>query len=364
MNLQELQNSNYICYSVIAGSHAYGTATPTSDIDIRGIFVLPDSYFTSLSKPPMQISDNSNDVTYYELNRFFELAKDCNPNIIELLWVPDDCISISSPIAQKLIDNRHLFISKKAYHTFSGYAFSQIKRAKGQNKWINNPQPEERPRKEDFCSVLSKCYREHSTGMSRSLAHDPVSLKDAGIDLKQYHVAKMNATVSAAIYRLYFYGDDAKGVIRDDQIVCESIPLSDEHDRYSGLLLYNEQGYEAAVRNWKNYWDWRKERNEHRYKSQEAGEIDYDSKNMLHCMRLLWSGENILKYGEPIVKFSGDKLQILQDIRNGKYDYETIMEIVESKMEELKSLVDVSTIPHSVNMKAISALYDDLRSMI
>ncbi len=133
--------------------------------------------------------------------------------------------------------------------------------------------------------------------------------------------------------------------------------LEDEEEKFVGILLYDKAQYDSDLRDWKNYWEWRKNRNESRYKSQEDGEIDYDAKNIHHCFRLLYSGKNILKYGEPIVRFEGEKLQFLKDIRNGKYSYEYLMNLVESEMQEMDSLKESSNLPKSPNMKKIEKLY-------
>ncbi|MFW5890609.1 MAG: DNA polymerase beta superfamily protein [bacterium] len=138
MQLKDLKKENWIIYECIAGSHAYNTYTKESDIDIRGIFCVPNDFWFSTKPVIQQVSDKTNDVTFYELRRYFELASDCNPNIIELLWIPEDCHIDVKPMMKYLIDNRELFISKKAYHTFSGYAYSQISRARGINKRINS----------------------------------------------------------------------------------------------------------------------------------------------------------------------------------------------------------------------------------
>ena len=127
----------------------------------------------------------------------------------------------------------------------------------------------------------------------------PVPLKLSGIDLDHYHVAKMEHVEHT--YRLYDYRDtNAKGVFRGPELhlAVESIPKADEWARFAGLLIYNRPAYESELRSWKQYWDWRKHRNEARYRSQEAGEIDYDAKNIMHCLRLLWSGASILENGK------------------------------------------------------------------
>jgi len=73
-------------------------------------------------------------------------------------------------------------------------------------------------------------------------------------------------------------------------------------------MIYNDNEYQKAMIDWKNYWTWIKERNPNRWIAQEKGEINYDTKNMQHCIRLLLSTKNILTKGEPIVRFEGDTL--------------------------------------------------------
>jgi hypothetical protein len=268
-----------------------------------------------------------------------------------------------TPAMQKIIDNRHLFISKKAYHTFNGYAHSQIKRAKGQNKWINNPQPKNPPDKLGHCWIIPISRYSFSgiigqSSESTRMPFRPFAL--SGINLNKYNCAKMEHMENT--YRLYWYGSNAKGVFRglNQQLVVESIPKEEEWSKFAGLLIFNEQAYNAAYKDWVNYHDWLKNRNETRYMSQESGEIDYDAKSVMHCMRLLWSGENILLHGEPIVRFEGERRQMLLDIRNDLFTYEDIIAIVEGKKAELDELNETSTIQNKVNIKKIDELYREV----
>jgi len=369
MNLKDIENLKI--YEIIAGSYAYGTNTEESDIDLRGIFVLPNDFFLSMTDPIKQVSDEKNDTTFYELRRYFELAKDCNPNITEMLYSPSDCTKIVSPEMDRILSERNIFISKKAYHSFSGYAFAQVKRSRGQNKWVNNPQSETPPDKLDFCwfvdvpRVGKLQIRLYETCSAVSVENDgmpcrPIPIKQANIDLSQYNAAKMEHMEH--VYRLYEYEGRARGVFRgvSQQLVVESIPFDDEWFYFSGLLIYNEPGYSAACKDWKNYWTWKKERNEARYRTQEAGEVDFDSKNMQHCMRLLWSGRNILENGEPIVRFSGEKLQHLRDIRSGKYTHDQLMEWIEEEMRKLDKIKESSDLPESSDFNKINKLYREI----
>lgn len=371
MNLQELRDSGRIIFSCVSGSHAYGTATPTSDKDIRGIYVNPQAEYMGLSEPAGQISDDKNDITYYSLKRIFELLQTANPNIIELLYMPKECVEICTPVMQKVIDNRNMFISKKCWHSHSGYAFSQIKKAKGQNKMVHNPQPETMPVKEDFCFVVPSeslqfvvlgrevFYNSLPPDVFQKMPCRPVPIPETKIDLSQYHCARLEQCEH--FYRLYYYGKEAKGVFRgNDMLVPESIPLNDERTRFVGLLIYNQHLYDKALRDWHTYWDWKKNRNEQRWLDQEKGALNYDAKNLMHCMRLLYSGENILKNGEPIVRFEGDKLKHLLDIRFSRLPYEDVMSVVEAKMAEMEAMYETSIIPWEVNRKSIERLYREL----
>ena len=77
---------------------------------------------------------------------------------------------------------------------------------------------------------------------------------------------------------------------------------------------------------------------------------------MMHCMRLVLSGKSVLTTGEPIVRFEGDKLQLLRDIRAGKYEYEEIMKVVDSELNDLKKLEEISSLPDETDKEQIDNL--------
>jgi len=273
MNLEMLEKSNWIIYKWLTGSYAYGTAIEgKSDKDYRGIFVLPLSERVTLkSSIPEVGQEKPVDVKYYEVEKFLQLALDCNPNIVEFLFPPSDCIEICTPIMQMIIDNRNLFISKKAFHTFSGYAYAQIKKAKGEHKWINNPKPENPPIRDEFCWVIPSESMSYDV---KNIPARPVSINKSGINLEEYHAAGLEHVSNT--FRLYHYGNSSKGVFRNNNLVCESIPIEDEASKFWGFLIYNDDEYQKAMLDWKNYWTWKKERNPNRWIAQEKGEIDFD----------------------------------------------------------------------------------------
>jgi hypothetical protein len=343
------EHSKAILFECISGSRAYGTVTAGSDEDIRGVFVVPAADYINLRRPPDQVGDERGNTVYYSLRRVIELLATANPNILELLFMPEDCVLKTSPAMQMLIAHRYLFISKQCVDTHAGYAMSQIKKARGQNKWVNNPRAEAPPVKEDFCHVIPWSGAEPAGRPAR-----PVPLRQIGWDLSQYHAARLEHARDT--YRLYFYGSSAHGVFRGDVIACESIPMEDEATRFAGLLLYNEPGWKQALVDHQNYWGWRRERNEARWQQQERGELDFDAKNMMHTVRLLLSGRSLMAHGRPIVRFEGEQLALLMSIREGRRSFDEIMSIAQTILAECESLKLKADLPDICDTAQASAV--------
>ncbi len=346
-----------ILFSAIVGSQAYGTATPESDEDVHGLFVLPALEYLALSPPAEQLGDDRSNVVYYSLRRALELLAVANPNLLELLFLPADCVLRSSPEMVTLLENRHLFLSRRCADTHVGYARAQIKRARGQNKWINNPKPETPPRREDFCYVLPREGLGAAPDSSAPPAR-PVPLEKLDWDLAHYHAARVEH--AQELYRLYAYGPEARGVFRGDELVCTSIPKEDEAPRFAGLLLYSETVFEQALRDHKNYWQWRAHRNEARWQKQEQGELDYDAKNLMHTVRLLLSGRSILARGEPIVRFEGEPLALLRRIRGGELTYEEILALADDLIADCERLAKTSDLAPNADPVKVEALLGEL----
>lgn len=176
LTVDDIKANGWLVLETIMGSKAYGLDTPTSDTDIRGVYILPKALFYSLDYAP-QVSNETNDIVYYELRRFIELLSKNNPNIIEMLNVPESCVLYRHDIMKQV--NAGMFLSKLCEKTFANYAFTQIKKAYGLEKKIVNPVEEKRRTVLDFCFVhlykeaiplqdflRQKKYRQQELGLS------------------------------------------------------------------------------------------------------------------------------------------------------------------------------------------------------
>jgi len=345
----ESEQSPSLIFRAIVGSRAYGTHRAESDTDIRGVFALPASAYLALNQPPNQVSDGRGDRVYYALRRFLELAASANPNIIELLYLPDDCVLVCRPAMALIRHQRNRFITKAAHESHLGYARAQIKKARGRKKWINQPQPEQPP------TTLQHCWYLPAEAPEGRYPYRPVPLERAGVDPTACRCAAVEHVPN--LYRLYDYaGEETTGIIRGNRIHCDSIPREDERARCIGLVFYHEEAHEQARRNHRGYWEWVRNRNPHRWQAQERGEIDYDTKNMMHTVRLILSGAHILREGEPLVRFEGEQLAFLKATLAGEHDYEDLIARVDELVTELDALADASELLERVDPGWLDAL--------
>lgn len=117
------------------GSHAHGMYVPPSDptgiddVDIQCVYIPDlDAYFGPHLDPPRgrDVKVGEWDSAAYEVRHMVGLLCNGNPNVLSLLWTKD-LIHVERE-GQMLIDARRLFATKRAYHSFGGYAHGQLKR--------------------------------------------------------------------------------------------------------------------------------------------------------------------------------------------------------------------------------------------
>lgn len=115
------------------GSEAHGTYDERlgiDDIDLMGFVAPGRGYYHGLesfgSSDTKEIKDGPWDIVLYEAKKAIRLLANGNPNVLSLLWL--DHYHVATKAGQLLIQNRHLFMSKRIYHTFQGYAYSQLKK--------------------------------------------------------------------------------------------------------------------------------------------------------------------------------------------------------------------------------------------
>lgn len=118
------------------GSIAHGTylnqkknENSIDDKDVMGVFLGTERHYTGFEENKVgEKMFREWDIVQYELKKFVSLLLKNNPNVLMLLWLPEKYYLHKDKYGEMLIQNRDIFVSKYAYHSFSGYAYSQFKR--------------------------------------------------------------------------------------------------------------------------------------------------------------------------------------------------------------------------------------------
>lgn len=116
-----------ILLQATVGSHLYRLNTSASDLDTRGIFVVPTVDTFRINKYVEEVQMKDSDTVYWEIEKFLKLAGNGNPNILDLLF-SDVGQEIYGEFGEELVTNKRKFLSKKIFHTFGGYAYGQLKK--------------------------------------------------------------------------------------------------------------------------------------------------------------------------------------------------------------------------------------------
>ena len=121
----------------LGGSHLYGTATPESDLDIRGVFMDTERMLLGFDKKETIVCSEPADISLYSFRKFIQLGLKSNPSVLEILYAPKEKILFTSDVGQELIQNRDLFLSQKVYWALNGAIQSDTKRVRMQEKELN-----------------------------------------------------------------------------------------------------------------------------------------------------------------------------------------------------------------------------------
>jgi hypothetical protein len=100
------------------------------DIDTMGIFLFPPEEYLGLNsgKETEEKFIGKYDMVFYEFKKFVRLLLKSNPNVLGMLWLQENHYLYKTDVGRLLLDNREIFSSKLVYESFTGYAYSQLKR--------------------------------------------------------------------------------------------------------------------------------------------------------------------------------------------------------------------------------------------
>ena len=254
----------------LGGSHGYGMNTPTSDLDIRGIALNTKSEILT-KKNFEQIENKDTDTVIYSFNKIISLICNMNPNTCELLGLKQEHYLYLHPIGEEILSNKRLFLSKKAVHSFGGYANSQLRRL--DNKAMR---------------LVEQAEQEQ---------HILNSIRNA-----EFMFPEKFFTYTSDAIKLYL--DDAISEDFDKEIFMDinlkHYPLRDYKAMWSEMNNIVKEYAKVGRRN------------------QNAIAHDKLGKHMAHLVRLYYMCFDILEK-EEIITYREKEHDLLMDLRNGKY---------------------------------------------
>jgi hypothetical protein len=330
------------------GSHSYGTSTPTSDLDIRGVAIAPKEYYLGLTNNFEQAEIKEPDMVVFELRKFLKLASDCNPNALEIIFTdPEDHLYISK-LGELLLENRNLFLSKRVKFTFSGYAHSQMKRILLHRRFLLNPILNQPTRKEFGLPERTVIPNDQILAANAAIKkridewnwHEMEDLSPAvRQNIQDEFYRRLSEITNWAL-------EDIDGKIWNS--AANSLGFSSNFIEF----LDKERLYTNRLRDWQHYNDWKKNRNPARA-AMEA-KFGLDCKHASHLVRLSRSCKELLTDGKLLVR-RPDAEELLS-IRNGAWTFEQLMTWFEKQTQEIEALYETSTLPKSPNIKKINDL--------
>lgn len=382
-----LEQNGLILFECIIGSQAYGTQTPTSDVDKKFVYILPID--NVLGTGYVEQLNVNKDYTGWELKRFLELMGSSNPTVLELLNTPEDCIITKHPLFQYVLDHKADFITKGCRNSFAGYAIQQIQKAKGLNKKQNWEKDKvtrkdvldfvyviegeksipwkvwcmEKPKfsleytkyENKFCGVVNvphakDLYAVYHDEVAQACYSENISEEDRETSKKYY-----NEPHSLGYKGLIKTGEgDNMG--ESNQLRLSSIPVG---EKPICNIIYNKDGYSMHCKDYKEYEEWLANRNEQRYVDTQAHGQKIDGKNMMHCMRLIRMSQEIGR-GEGIIVRRPDAQELLS-IRRGEVDLEQLIEMAETEIQEMDRIFDESNLPNKIDPELVNDLLVKIR---
>ena len=259
-----------IMFLTYGGSHSYGTNVETSDVDIRGCALNSRSDLIGLTNFE-QVVNTETDTTVYGFNKLVSLLLNCNPNTIEMLGCKPEHYFLMTPAGETLINNRKLFLSKRAINSFGGYATQQLRRLENALARDAYP-PEDKER-----HIMGSCNNAMQTFPCRYRTFSPEQIR--------LHIDQLDGI--PAIYA---------------DIDMKNIPLR------QFISISNE--LTEVTRNY--------DKLNHRNKKKDDAHLN---KHAMHLIRLYMMCLDILEKGDIITYRENDR-EFLLSIRQGAYQKE------------------------------------------
>lgn len=410
-NFSEIIKQQRLLYEYIRGSYLYNLNCDdgTSDIDKCGIFINDiDSMLGFPSSIQETVSDKKQDEVWFEIGKFYQLLAQSNPTAIEALYVPSNRqITLPHKHLFPIFENKDKFLTQEYLNIIVNITNQDIQKVKKIHKNAQEHYIEKKNPLTFACAFVNNT----NISMDKFLNVYQLSSKycaflsipniyggyyvfyDWGAALDEYHITydKLKSFfLGLKKNKLNFWikprkNTDNKGEyeifikfllvvnriysLKDLEIWYEKhcTPLS-----YQGFTI-NDNGeintfdinndltpichiiFQMAE--YKSYLKQiqitKKRITSKRYNSTD--DKIYDSKKVMHCMRLLHMGVEVAEGQGLILPRTTDRVFLL-NIKNHEYGYEEILDYLEDAKNDLSTAIKLTNLPQSVDKNWVQQL--------
>ena len=124
-------------------------------------------------------------------------------------------------------------------------------------------------------------------------------------------------------------------------------------------MSYNEEGFKKHCRDYKEFMEWKANRNPVRYA--ENKDKNYDAKNVSHSFRLMNMCIEIAQGKGFIVNRRGIDREFLLDVKQHKYEYDDIIKLLDAKKIEMDKAIASSTLPDDIDVDFVNNFVVNIR---
>lgn len=307
-----------ILVKAIAGSHLFGTNTPSSDMDYKGVF-LPEASDILLGKFDQTIHLNTNnsgnkntkddvDIEFYSLDKFLKMLYQGQTVAWELLFTPDNMILEKHPVWDEIKAATPNFLNKKV-DSFIGYCKQQAHKYGVRGSRLDTISKS---------IEILMCHQSYGAILT-------IEIMDELINTKLQHIEK-------------YLDINGKQMIN----ICGKkfgIGTPIEFALHPLEKYYAEYGARSKL-------------------AQQNQGVDW--KALSHAVRVCMQASSLLKHGEIKLPMHPDQVTLLKGIKAGQLSFEVVANLIEEYQADMLRDREQSNLREEPDLKAFQKIQCDI----
>ena len=323
-----------LVFATLYGSKLYGTDSPASDTDVRGVFIpnmrdlLLGTWPQHYVFKPEKDTDEQVDEQYLSLHYFLKLLTQGETNCLDMFfsYTNKDASLATSPVYEELIKNKDKIITCNVTK-YLGYCKSQALKYSIKGDRIANY--------EAFMKLVDSCTSPSSTTLGELLVQLRIMGPDSGApvgDPEDYfknniHIGKRFKITDDRL------GDHAYLLLCDNKeryimvsghLFPQNANINSTKDSINKCLKsYGKRAFNAAVDNGADY------------------------KALSHALRVAYQAQELLRTGAITFPLTGSALQTVREVKFKQTDmtYNDIIDLIQANVEIVENNLKTTTLP-------------------